>query len=161
MKPILPRLFLLLFICFAVAIFPLPDWATDYRPPLTLMFVLYVQCYLPAYFSLLALFMISLCLDALLFQVIGAHAFAMFLVTWLVNSKARRFHFFTIAQQLTLMSIFCCLYQFALLSVNFIFGFHCNWLQLVINPLLAILFWPWLKLLSEEWFQSNLKPLSY
>ena len=105
------RLLLSLMLAFGLSILPLPDILSDFRPPWLLLFVLYIQFFQPNYFSVTLLVFIGVCLDVLLSTVIGEHAFALVLTTWVASGKVRRFNFFAVAQQMALVGLCCFVYQ--------------------------------------------------
>ncbi len=133
-----------------VAIFPLPETLTAYRPPFCLLIFLYTQFFLPSHFSLILITLTGLCLDALLRDVLGAHVFALALALWLANSKALRFRFFSMPQQMALTGLFCFFYELPLLFVSLMTGFQLQPWSLLINSLLGILCWPWIKILLDD-----------
>lgn len=89
------RFVVAMFVVLAFTILPLPELMAAYRPPWVLLFVLYIQFFLPHYFRVTWLFLLGMSLDVLLASVMGEHTFALLLTSWLASTKARRFHFFT------------------------------------------------------------------
>ncbi len=132
------------------SIFPMPEILSGLRPPLTLLLILYIQLFLPAYYSLFVVLLISLCMDVLMSTVMGEHAFALFLVGWAINNRARRFQFFAMGQQMLIVGFLCMIYQAALLSIDAFSGFHYSMYTIISSAVIGMLFWPWLKILADD-----------
>lgn len=144
------RLGLAILLGLIVAIFPLPEALTAYRPPLCLLILLYTQFFLPSHFSLILMMATGLCLDALLREVLGAHVFALVLALWPANGKALRFRFFSMSQQMALVGLFCAFYQCGLLFIGLMTGFQIHSWSIIVNSLLGMLCWPWIKILLDD-----------
>lgn len=147
MKPTL-RLLIAIILALVLTILPLPELFIGLRPPWILLLTLYVQYYLPEYFNVRILIIIGLMLDVLLATVIGEHSFALILVSWFANNKARRFTLFSMGQQMGLVGFFCWLYQFIIAIIDAFLGFHPSFILTLGNALVSALFWPWLKLIG-------------
>lgn len=139
------RLALVFFMAFILTIIPLPMFIAGIRPPWILLVVLYVQFFFPRYFSVALLFFMGLCLDVLLATVIGEHAFALLMTTWLASGKVRRFGFFSIIQQMVLVAIFCLVYQLIIYFIDAFLGYNNRPWMVIGTALLSTLFWPWLQ----------------
>ena len=132
MKTLNVRFILALFVMLVLTILPLPEIMASYRPPWVLLFVLYVQFFLPQYFRVTWLFLLGLSLDVLLASVMGEHTFALLLTTGLASTKARRFHFFSPAQQILFICLFTAFYELILVvteSINMLPDYHVNLVQ--------------------------------
>jgi rod shape-determining protein MreD len=147
------RILLALLMMFIMTILPLPEMFTGFRPPWVLLFVLYLQLLLPRYFNLIFLFLIGLCLDVLSSAVLGEHAFALVLTTWLASTKTRRFEFFSLGQQMAYIILFCCTYQFVIVLVDAFLGYHYDLLSMVVSAFIGMLLWPWIRLLADSLFR--------
>jgi rod shape-determining protein MreD len=137
-------------IAFALTILPLPQDLLNIRPPWILIITLYVQFYLPEKFNLILVLIVGLILDTLQSTVIGEHAFALAAVCWIANAKARRFNFFTIQQQMILMSFFCLLYQSITIFIDIFLGFKGRFSYGIISTISTVVLWPWIRLLVDE-----------
>ncbi|MGQ3892584.1 rod shape-determining protein MreD [Legionella sp. CNM-4043-24] len=144
------RLVLAFLLTLALTILPMPEFMSGVRPPWVLLLVLYLQFYLPDYFNVRNLFIIGLILDVLLSTVLGEHAFALIIVTWLASTKARRFYFFSIGQQMALIGLLSFVYQLVMMLVDAFVSFHVSWVSVIGSSLLSILLWPWVRLLAED-----------
>ncbi len=135
---------------FSLTILPLPELFFCLRSPWVLLLIIYLQCFLPNYFSIALVLMVGILVDVLSYTIIGEHALALIIVTWLVSKKARRFKFFPLSQQLALVGFFCFIYQLVILLVEsfLAYPFHLN--HSLASILIAVLIWPSLKLLAEK-----------
>ena len=143
------RVFFALFIVFGLSILPLPHMMMAIRPPWVLLFVLYIQFYLPNYFSVTLLLLLGLCLDVLLSTMIGEHAFALILAAWFAASKTRRFNFFSMVQQMMLVASFCLIYQLTIFLIDAFLGYHNEPMMVIGTTILSMFFWPWARVLAD------------
>lgn len=143
------RLLLALLIVLGLTILPLPDLLTGLRPPCLLLFILYVQFFMPGYFSLTALFLLGLCLDVLLATILGEHALTLLLTTWLASGMAPRFKFFPMGQQMALIGLLACVYQFVILFTDAFSGYPYNISAVIGSALISMLLWPWIRVLAD------------
>ena len=144
------RLFFVLIIVFVLTILPLPEVMAGFRPPWVLLFVLYIQFFLPNYFNITLLFLLGLCLDVLLSTMMGEHTFALLLTTWFASGTGRRFNFFSMLKQMMLVSLFCLVYQFIIFLIDAFLGYHNEPWMVVGTALLSLLLWPWVR-----WILAN------
>ena len=151
------RFIFAVFLTLALTIIPLPEALAVFRPPWVLMFVLYVQFFLPRYFRITWVFLLGLSMDVLLASVIGEHAFALLLASIFASSKTRRFHFFSIAQQMILIALFCSVYQFILVLIDAALGYNNEALFALGTVLITMTFWPWVKLLADSTLLPEVK----
>jgi rod shape-determining protein MreD len=147
------RLMLALLVMFVMTILPLPELISEFRPPWVLLFVLYIQLVIPRYFNLALLFIIGLLLDVLSTAPLGEHAFALLLTTWVVSTKTRRFAFFNLGQQMAYVILYGLIYQLSLLFVEAFLGYHYNLFSAVTSAFIAMLLWPWLRILADSLFR--------
>ena len=144
------RLFIAFVIAFILMILPLPHLIMGFRPPVILLLVLYIQYFLPQYFNTTALLLIGLCMDVLLSTVIGEHAFALLLTTWIASGKARRFAFFSMGQQIMLISILCFIYQLSIFLIDAFLGYHNGTCGMAGAALLSMLAWPCIRIFADS-----------
>lgn len=144
------RLFTAFFLVLILTILPMPALLLGTRPMWVLMLILYLQFYMPDYFNLVVLFALGLILDTLMSTVIGEHTLALSLVSWIASSKARRFYFFSIGQQMILIGFFCFLYQIIILTINAFIGYHVGFASVIGSTAISVLLWPWVRLIAEE-----------
>ena len=150
MKNLRIRLSLGFIVALLLSILPMPELVSAFRPPWILLFVLYIEYFLPGSFKLLTLFFVGLLLDVLLATVIGEHSFALLSVTWIASSKSRRFQFFSMMQQIVLIGFFCFLYQSIISLIEFLLGFNYSLFTPLASAMVGMLLWPWIHLLGED-----------
>lgn len=156
MSSITLRLIVAFLLALALTIVPIPEFLAGIRPPWVLLLFLYLQFYLPDYFKVIVLFVIGLFLDVLLSTVIGEHALALSLVTWLASNKSRRFYFFSMGQQMVLIGFFCLLYQLIILTIDAFLGFYVGIAGAIGGALISVLVWPWIRLAGGDMLLSKL-----
>lgn len=132
-----------------LSILPMPELISAFRPPWVLLFVLYIEYFLPGIFKLTALLIAGLLLDALLSTVIGEHSFALLLVIWIASTKSRRFRFFSMVQQICLVGFFCFLYQSIISFIDVLLGFNYSLFMPFASAALSMFLWPWIRLLGD------------
>jgi rod shape-determining protein MreD len=150
MRSVLARILLIIPVTLILSILPTPEILTEFRPPWICMLILYLQCFLPRYYNLTIIVILGLCMDVLLSTIMGEHAFALLIFSWIANTKSRRFRFFSIYQQMALIGFYCLIYQSILLSIDTLLGFHYTLWKPLSTSLLAIIFWPWVRLLLDD-----------
>ncbi|KTD35948.1 Rod shape-determining protein MreD [Legionella nautarum] len=153
------RLFIATILVLALTILPFPEFFLGLRPPWVLILILYWQFFLPEHFNVAILLIIGLALDVLLSTVLGEHACALSLVTWLASSKARRFRLFTMGQQMALVGFFCLLYQTIILMIDASLGYYYGFLMSLGSTLISILLWPWVRLIADDTLGSKVPRL--
>ena len=144
------RFIFAVFMALVLTIIPVPEVLAVFRPPWVLMFVLYVQFFMPRYFRVTWVLMLGLSMDVLLASTIGEHAFALLLASCLAASKTRRFHFFSIAQQMIVIALFCSVYQLVVVLIEVALGYNNGMLFATGTVLVTMIFWPWVKLLADN-----------
>ncbi|MGQ3888695.1 rod shape-determining protein MreD [Legionella sp. CNM-1927-20] len=151
------RLSIAFIVALCLTIFPMPSLLMGIKPPWLLLLILYMQFYLPDRFNLFSLMILGLILDALLSTVIGEHVLALSLTTWIASSKARRFYFFSMGQQMALIGFFCLLYQLIMVITDAFLGFHVNLVFILVNTIMSVLIWPWLRLIADDMIRNKIK----
>jgi len=156
------RLLFGLVLAFVLTVFPLPLGYEAFRPPWVLLFILYSEIYLPSYFSVMAVFLLGVIMDVMLFSVLGEHAFSMLLTTWLVSllqvrSQVRRFHRMPQTQQIMWIGCFCFINELSLYSIDTLLGFYEPFWFILVRSMLGIVCW---SLVRRFYPDSIIHPLS-
>lgn len=146
------RLLLALMMGLMLTIIPLPETVNAIRPAWIFLLVLYVQCCLPAYFRIGLVFLLGLCLDVICSTIMGEHAFALLLISWLISGRMRRFNFYSTIHQMSMIVLLCFFYQSVIYLIDAFLGYTNNILNVFGVALTSTLFWPGLRLL----FSPNL-----
>ena len=150
MRSLNARFLLAVLLVLTMTIIPLPDVIAVFRPAWGMLFVLYVQFYLPRYFRVTWVFILGLSMDVLLASVFGEHAFALLIASCLAASKARRFNFFSVAQQMILIALFCMVYQLTIVLIDSSMGYNNKILFAIGTVFLTMIIWPWVKMLADN-----------
>lgn len=140
----------------ALSILPMPKLLQVIRPPFLCLVFLYIQYYQPALFRVSILFIFGLLLDSLYSSVLGQHVFALVLVSWLASTKARRFQFFTMGQQMGYVAVFMAVYVLCDALAGMYFGLKTSGLAIGFTVLMAALFWPWLCIFGDWLFREKM-----
>ncbi len=154
------RLFLVLVCALMLTIVPLPELWAAFRPLWTVLWLLMMQFYFPKYIRLWHTFLIGILLDVLLTTTTGVHSFALIASLWLTTSKMRRFRLYTIAQQMSLIALFCCIYQVVLDVIETFLNYPVTILGMICPPLISALLWPWVVILVD-WLQKSARTSCY
>ena len=137
------RILGIIFCANILTILPLPVPISDMRPAWVLLSLLFLQTYLPRYFNIGFIFVVGLCLDALLATPMGEHAFALLITTWLLVGSAPRFMFFSIMQQMLMVGLACGCYKTILFILDAAFG-HKTAIAPIFGVVLTsmVVWWP-------------------
>lgn len=138
------RLFCAVILALILSIIPLPAYMYGVRPAWVLLLVLYVQAYFPAYFHVLGMVFLGVCLDVLCVTPIGEHAFALIIITWSLMGLMQRFVFYSTMQQLLIVGLACFGYQAILYVANASFGYPSMLISMAGIALVTMLCWPFL-----------------
>ena len=144
------RFGLIFLVACMLTVFPLPSVLLSFRPPWVLIVILYIQFYCPEYFNMMIILFLGICLDVLLSTVLGEHAFALIITTWIASGKARRFYFFSMVQQMLLIGLFCVIYQLIIYVIDSFLGYQHLSIMVVGSAFVGMLFWPWLRFLMYD-----------
>lgn len=155
------RFFFIFLLILILTILPLPEVLSKMRPPYTLLFFLYLQCFFPRYFNAFILLLGGFALDLLLSSLLGQHSFALILSTWLSHKKIKRFYLFSMPQQMAWIAVFCMVYQSVIFLFNFFLGYKVSFFFTLVSVLLAVLSWPWMQWLANRDFVEKQLPSQY
>lgn len=144
------RIAILMMLALMLSILPLPFVLNTCRPQWVLLASLYVQFFMPRYFSLLFTLIMGLSLDVLLSTILGQHAFALLLTLWVSSRYAKRFHFCSITQQMGLTLGLALLYQSTIIILTLLTGEHILFWPLVGRSMITAVLWPWLRLIHDS-----------
>ena len=146
------RFLFALIIALSLTILPLPQPLSNFRPPWVLLLVLYFEFYLLPSFNILTLLILGLILDVLLASVMGEHAFALILVTWIASQRARRFNYFSMGQQIIFIGFLCLIYQSLIIIIEAFQGHPISFISIG-GVMISSILWPWIKLLGNDTLQ--------
>jgi rod shape-determining protein MreD len=132
-----------LMIAFLLTLLPMPGWTVWLRPEWILMVVIYWAMVAPERFSVGIAWMVGIFLDVLAGTLLGEHALALTIVTYLVVRSHTRLRMYPLLQQGCHILMLSLLYQFILFSIQGFVGELPNtWLYWV-SSFISMLLWPW------------------
>jgi rod shape-determining protein MreD len=155
------RLVFVFFVSLILTIIPIPNMIVGIRPPWSLLLILYIQFFLPKYFNLSTTLLVGLLLDVLLSTCLGEHMFALVLTTWIASARVRRFHLFSLPQQMALITFLCLFYQSIIYFIDSYQGYNHSFLMVIGATMMSLVMWPWVRFLLTQWLnpveRKNLK----
>lgn len=139
------RFLMAVFFALILTIIPLQSLLSSVRPPWVLMLLLYIQFFSPDQFKLTMVITLGLVLDVLLATLLGEHALALVITTWVASSRVRRFHLFGLPEQMALITLLCCLNELILYYIDLCQGFDHSLVMVFGTTFMSVLLWPWIK----------------
>ena len=137
-------------VAFMLAIIPLPDWATDFRPAWVTLVLIYWAMALPASISVTVAWMTGLMLDVLHGAVLGQHALGLVIVIYFIHTQHQRLRVASLVQQAIVIFFLLLLQQLLSLWVAGIMGLAPdNWLYFM-PSFTSALFWPWIYIILRD-----------
>jgi rod shape-determining protein MreD len=144
---LIPTTFL---VAFMLMLLPMPDWTVWLRPAWVLLVLIYWLTVMPYRINLGTAWIIGLCLDVLNGTLLGEHAFALTIVSYLVVRIHHRFRMFSLVQQGIFVLGFVLLYQFILFCIQgFIGELPRSWLYWS-SSFTSMLLWPWVFVIMHD-----------
>jgi rod shape-determining protein MreD len=123
-------------------ILPLPDGAKIYRPDWIALILIYWSMALPKYVGLFTAFIIGLLVDSLLGALLGQHALALVLITYInLNTYLRIRALSWIQQSLYVFSLLV-ISRFIIFWMDGIMGLTIPIQAIFSGPLIGMLVWP-------------------
>ena len=138
-------------IALMLTILPLPLWAAWFRPEWLVLVVVYWSIALPHRVNIGIAWCLGLLLDALSGTVLGEHAFALMVVTYIAIKLHKRIRAANIVQQSITMCLLVALFQAIIFIIQAVIG------QIPSSPLYwlptvtSMLFWPWIFIILRDW----------
>ena len=106
----------------ALAVVPLPDAISAFRPDFVAVVLVYWSLIAPRRFSLLTAFWMGLALDTLTGSLLGQHALALLVIVYLSERFYLRLRVFPVSQLALTVAMLLGLYQFVLFWVDGVAG---------------------------------------
>jgi len=149
------RVFILTLLFLMLTLIALPEYISIFRPFWVLLLMLYVQFMLPNLFHLSLVILLGLMLDVIVGSPLGQHLFALTCVAWCASSRARRFKFFSMPQQIIWILVLCLVYQLIVCLFNYILGYSVS-LWVILSPVcMSTLAWPFIRHVIERFLLSK------
>lgn len=138
------------FAALALTIIPLPGWMVAFRPEWLALVLIYWCMALPNRIGILTAFGLGLCLDILKGGIMGQHALALVVVTFLTLKVYQQIRVYPMWQQaLSIMGLII-LYQVLVMWINGIIGMKSSSLNYWLPAISSTLLWPWLYLILRD-----------
>ncbi len=134
---------LTLLVAFVLTLMPLPAWALWFRPCWVAMVVMYWAMALPTRLSVGLAWCVGILLDVLQDTLLGQHALALTLITYVIVKMHVRLRFFPGYQQASIIFLLLILYQLLLYWPQRILH-HAPPLGYWLASVMSFIIWPWL-----------------
>ena len=145
------RIILSIIFAFILTILPLPLWAAWFRPEWVVLVLVYWNIALPQRVNIGTSWVIGLLLDALSGTVLGEHALALVVVTYIAVKLHRRIRAVNIWQQSLTLGLLVMLFQAIIFIVQAFIGEIPQSLFYWLPSLTSALFWPWVFIVLRDW----------
>jgi rod shape-determining protein MreD len=133
-----------------LALLPMPDWAIWTRPAWVLMVLIFWTMKIPDKVNVGVAWLMGMIVDLLTGTVLGEHALAYAVVTYIVYYLHMQLRMYSLLQQTLTVMVFVITYQFILYCIQGFIGesprTHLYWL----SSLTSTLLWPWLYVLLSD-----------
>lgn len=137
-------------IAFLLTLLPIPEWAIWMRPAWILMVLIFWTTVLPEQVNVGTAWFVGLCLDVLNGTMLGEHALALSVVTYLASRIHSRFRMYSLLQQGLFIFVFVLLYEFILFCIQgFIGDLPKSWLYWT-PAATSMLLWPWVFVIMHD-----------
>jgi rod shape-determining protein MreD len=139
--------YLVIYLTFLVGmillILPLPDWVRIYRPDWVALILIYWSMALPKRVGLWSALIIGLLVDSLLGTLLGQHALALVVITYLNLNVYLRIRVLSLVQQSLYVFSLLVISQFIIAWMDGIMGLTVPVQAIFGAPLIGMLMWPW------------------
>ncbi|MCC5858681.1 MAG: rod shape-determining protein MreD [Ectothiorhodospiraceae bacterium] len=129
---------------YALTILPLPDWARMARPEWVALVLIYWCMAVPHRVGVVVGFLAGLGQDALQGSLLGQHALAYVLLTYLVVKLHQRIRVYPLMQQAGIVLVLLAMTQLIQIWINGLIGRPHPGPEYWLPPLVGTLVWPWL-----------------
>ncbi len=146
-------LWIILSITFALilTILPLPLWAAWFRPEWVVLVLVYWNIALPQRVNIGTSWIIGLLLDALSGTILGEHALALVVITYIAVKLHKRIRTVNIWQQSLTLGLLVMLFQAIIFIVQALVGEIPRSFFYWLPSLTSALFWPWVFIILRDW----------
>lgn len=150
---LIPGTFLLAII---LTLLPMPGWAIWFRPAWILMVIIYWTMMLPYRVNVGTAWFMGILMDVLTGTLIGEHALALTIVTYLVLRMHTQLRMYPLLQQSLWVFVYVVVYQFILFCTQgFIGELPRTWLYWS-SSFTSMLLWPWMYSIIRDYHRREL-----
>ena len=132
-----------------LTLLPLPEWATELRPPWVALTLLYWILAAPERVGVFWGWVMGLLLDVSIGTVLGQHALSLAVMAWIMVSLQQRLGLYPPFQQALAVLLFLLAERLVSLWVMGALGQPTPGLPYWLSTLTGLLIWPWISLLSR------------
>jgi rod shape-determining protein MreD len=125
----------------ALAVVPLPDGVSHFRPEWVAVVLLYWSLMAPHRFSLMTAFWMGIALDMLTGALLGQHALALLVVVYLAERFHLRLRVFPLSQLAFTVLLLLGIYEFFLFWIDGMAGRMVPYIERLAPPLTGTLVW--------------------
>lgn len=142
--------FFTIVIAFMLAIMPLPDWATAFRPDWVTLVLIYWVMATPTKIGVTTAWVAGLLLDVSYGTLMGQHAVGLVLVVYVIHLQHQRLRVASLLQQAIVIFFLLLLKQLLTLWVDGMLGrAPGSWLYFM-PTITSALLWPWTYLILRD-----------
>ncbi len=135
---------------FMLAIMPMPDWLTEFRPDWVTLVLIYWAMATPASVGVIAAWCSGLLLDVSYGTLIGQNALGMVLVIYIIHIQHQRLRVASLLQQAIVIFFLLLIKQLLMLWVDGMLGrAPDSWLYFM-PVITSTLLWPWTYLILRD-----------
>jgi len=144
-------LILSLFLALFLEMLPAPSWAVWFKPEWLLLIIFFWILHAPTKFNVTFAWLLGLLMDAMKGTLLGEHALAMLIASFLFLKLQRRFKLYPMWQQCAFILFFIFIYQFVIFIIQGIID-QLPSTYLYWGPTISsLIFWPWIYVLLRDW----------
>ena len=145
---VIPASFL---IAILFTLLPMPEWSGWFRPAWVLLVLIYWAMLMPYRVNVGTAWMIGLVMDVLNGSLLGEHALAFTLVTYLVIRMHMQLRMYPLIQQSLWVFLFVVIYQFVLFCVQGFLGDLPRTMMYWSSSITSMLLWPWMCMFMRDY----------
>lgn len=142
--------FFTIVVAFMLAIMPLPDWATAFRPDWVTLVIIYWAMATPSNIGVTSAWVAGLLLDVSYGTLMGQHAVGLVLIIYVIHLQHQRLRVASLLQQAIVIFFLLLLKQLLTLWVDGMLGrAPGSWLYFM-PTITSTLLWPWTYLILRD-----------
>ncbi|KRT53819.1 rod shape-determining protein MreD [endosymbiont of Ridgeia piscesae] len=135
---------------FVLAVMPMPDWASNFRPQWVTLILIYWCMALPERVNVGTGWLAGLLLDVLSGSLLGQHALALAVVSFLTLNIYQRVRVLPLRQQMFTIMILLLVEKLLALWATAAAGYPAPTLWYWAAPLVGMLLWPWIYIILRD-----------
>jgi rod shape-determining protein MreD len=149
------RVFLTVMVGLLLALLSLPDWLRMIRPDFLLLFVIYWSLSGPQFTGLMFAWFCGLLVDLLQGMVLGEHALAFVVVSYLTHRRQLSLRIYPVWQQAVAVLLFLGVYRFIIFYIDGLIGAPVTSWHSWVPILTGALSWPLIVASFDTWMRPR------